>query len=97
MWKKKRSEKEHKAVLTILSALFPFLHFPIKNSESRPEIDESATVEREKKKCEFDMILIFKLHILLLFIFTSTMRVEGHTMRQQEGPEGTARECSFNI
>jgi hypothetical protein len=31
----------------------------------------------QREKCEFDMILIFKLHILLLFIFTHTISQKG--------------------
>jgi hypothetical protein len=31
----------------------------------------------QREKCEFDMILIFKLHISLLFIFTHTISQKG--------------------
>lgn len=72
--------------------------FPIKYAELLlpPTFDRV----RYEKKCEFDMILIFKLYISLLPPQSHNgkryCRVEGHTMCLK-GPEVHTRRRSFNI
>lgn len=40
--------------------------------------------QRAGKKCEFDMILIFKLHILLLFLFTIEFHNENAIVERKD-------------
>lgn len=107
-----RIKREHKAFFNHSFRTFTILtNFPLKFWIALAPMfdrgDKERVRARPRKKCEFDMILIFKLHISLLFIskhsactMDSPIVVSGGrkdilAAQCATGPRGV--ECSFNI